>query len=444
MSILTYYKRKMLMSIQITLEEVKHQTCFAPLAVIGYCFTQTNLLQPLWSRVDIKMKSYNHTITEKLQDVLVAIMAGCRSLSQVNTRLRPEKALAQAWQRQQFAEQSNLSRTLDALQAHHIDQLRAGNLALLRQHSQLRNHNFEQTLVLDIDPTSLVASKRAKGSRKGWVSGQRNKYCRHVIRFMLAGYHENLLSVAYPGNRHGYEYCKPALTQLLAQWPWPRQQRQKIIVRSDAEQGTDANVSYILWLGFQVLMKGYSGRRTHAWVQRIPAKQWQADPHVPDRWAAPSPEKLRLGRNIEAHLLRWLDSKNKMKHATLLSTLSYPVFSQWALYDGRGASEVEICSDKSGLNLHLRRKHSLNAMEAWIVLTDVAHNLLAWLRPWMLANSAFASFGPKRLVHDLLTIPGQVVIENDQLKKVALWKTHPYADEMRLCLQKLLNTFDLD
>ena len=35
----------------------------------------------------------------------------------------------------------------------------------------------------------------------------------------------------------------------------------------------------------------------------------------------------------------------------------------------------------SGLNLNLRRKHSLNAQEGWLVLTDVAHNLLAWLQP---------------------------------------------------------------
>ena len=204
------------MSVQICLEPVEHQTCFAPLAVVGYCFTQSGLLKPLWSALDIKMKSYDHTAIEKLQDVLVAIMTGCRSLAQVNTRMRPERALAQAWQRSAFAEQSNLSRTLDALNMDHIDQLRAGNLRLLQQHSQLRIHDREQRLVLDVDPTSLLTSKRAEGSRKGWVSGHRNKYCRHVIRFMLAGYHENLLSVAYPGNRHGYEHFKPALKQLLS------------------------------------------------------------------------------------------------------------------------------------------------------------------------------------------------------------------------------------
>ena len=432
------------MSVQIYLEPVEHQTCFTPLGVVGYCFTRSGLLEPLWSVLDIKMKSYDHTVYEKLQDVLVAIMAGCRSLNQVNTRLRPELALARAWQREFFAEQSNLSRTLDAFGRGHIDQLRAGNLGLLRQHSQLRNHNWAEWLMLDVDPTSLLTSKRAEGSRKGWVSGQRNKYCRHVIRFMLAGYHETVLSVAYPGNRHGYEYFKPALKELLSQWNWSREQRRRIIMRSDAEQGTNANVSYVLWLGFQVLMKAYSGRRTQAWVKRTPEAAWQTDPTGTKRWIAPTPVKLRLGRRMDSYLLRWLNAKQKFAYATFLTTLPYPAFTQWDLYHGRGGAETEIRSDKSGLKLHQRRKQSLDAQEAWVVLTDVAHNLLAWLHPWMLTGSAFEAFGPKRLVHDLLNIPGKLFFEDGRLTKVALWETHPYADEMRLCLHNLLTTFDLD
>lgn len=161
------------MAVQIYLEEVEQQTCFAPLAVVGYCFTHSGLLNPLWSAGEVGMKSYEHTVSEKLQDILVALLAGCHSLAQVNTRLRPARVLAQAWQRAHFAEQSNLSRMLDALEPGHIDQLRAGNLALLRQHSQLRHHDWTQRVILDLDPTSLLASKRAAGSRKGGAVGIR-------------------------------------------------------------------------------------------------------------------------------------------------------------------------------------------------------------------------------------------------------------------------------
>ena len=215
------------MSVQITLQPLNGRCAFAPLAVVGDCWTRREVLKPLWAPLQLPLKVYDHTATAKLQDILVAILAGCRKTPAQGhrCRVRPEHALQAAWDRPAFAEQSTLSRTLDALQAEHLSQLRAGQLALLQQHSQLRQHNWTQPVILDIDPTSLVTAKRAEGSRKGWVSGQPNAYCRHVIRFTLAGYHESLLSVAYPGDRHGYEYCKPAMQQLLGAWPWTLEQR---------------------------------------------------------------------------------------------------------------------------------------------------------------------------------------------------------------------------
>lgn len=161
------------MPVEIRLEGSSEHCSMVPLAVIGYCLTRSQVLQPVWSGLKLKMKTYEHQPSEKLQDVLVAIMAGCRSLAQVNTRLRPERMLAQAWQRQQFAEQSSLSRTLEALDSTHLEHLRAGNVHLVRQHGQLRQHDWRQFVMLDIDPTSLLTSKHAEGSRKGWVSGKK-------------------------------------------------------------------------------------------------------------------------------------------------------------------------------------------------------------------------------------------------------------------------------
>ncbi len=259
----------------------------------------------------------------------------------------------------------------------------------------------------------------------------------------MTSYHESLLSVAYAGNAHGFPYCKPALQTLLRHWPWTATQRRQIIVRSDAGQGTDHNISYLLWLGFQVLTKGYSGRRTQAWVAQTPETAWQVDPANARRWAAPTPRAVRLGRRLPSYLVRWRNAQEQLQHATRLSTLPDPVFPLWDRYHGRGAMEGEIRADKAGLALAQRRKHALNAQEAWLILTDVAHNLLAWLHPWMLAGSPFATFGPKRLVHDLLAIPGHVTFVEGRLHEVALLDTHPYAPDMRVCLAKLLQTFDL-
>ena len=433
------------MSILFELTENKYQTCRAPLGVLGYCVTQSGLLSPVWNELTYASKAYRHKPTEKLQDIFVGILAGCRSLSQMNTRIRSDRVLAQAWQRPQFAEQSNLSRILDSLEPEHVEQIRAGHLALLKQYSRLQDHDWQQSLIMDIDSTSLLASKRAEKSRKGWVSGHKNRYCRHVLRFMVAGYHETLLSVVFPGDRHGYEHFKPAIQSFLQYWPWPKAQRQQIILRTDAGLGIDANVSYSLWLGFQILMKGYSGKRTQAWQKRTLPDAWLRDAQRPHRWIAPAPKKLRLGRRLDAYLLRWRNQKQQLQHATLLTTLPYEQtpFSLWNLYDERGSSETEIRADKSGLKLHLRRKHRLTAMEAWVILTDIAHNVIAWMRHWALTNTPFESFGPKRFIEDLLAIPGQLYFENGRLTKVALDENHPYAENMLVCLHNMLKTFEL-
>src|SRR6266545_551650 len=107
-----------------------NETNFAPLGVLGYCLTRTNFLWPFLTAVHLPLKAVDHTPASKLLDVLVSILAGCRAISQVNTRLRPDTALARAWGRTQFADQSTLARTLDRFRDEQVQQLRASSLAL--------------------------------------------------------------------------------------------------------------------------------------------------------------------------------------------------------------------------------------------------------------------------------------------------------------------------
>ncbi len=156
------------MSITIRLTKMPEQTNFAPLGVLGYCLTRTEFLSPVWDSVEIPLKTVDHSPTAKLQDILVSILAGCRAISQVNTRLRPEVVLAQAWGRERFADQSMPARTLDSCGMSQVAQLRQGSQALLRREGQVFTHNFAQEwLYLDIDLTPLPISKQAESSTKG-------------------------------------------------------------------------------------------------------------------------------------------------------------------------------------------------------------------------------------------------------------------------------------
>jgi len=145
-------------------------TQFAPLGVLGYCLTRTNFLAPAFAEVRLPLKTVDHAPTDKLLDVLVSILAGCRAIRQINTRLRPDLALAHAWGRSCFADQSTVARTLDGFSPLQIAQLRQGTDQLFRRESRTLRHAFEQDwLWVDLDLTPLPPSKHAQGSTKGHI-----------------------------------------------------------------------------------------------------------------------------------------------------------------------------------------------------------------------------------------------------------------------------------
>lgn len=153
---------------KICLVPLKEETSFAPLGVLGYCLTRSGFLTPVFAELKIEQKRVEHEPAQKLQDLLTGILAGSRSVSQINTLIRPDTVLACAWGRKQFAEQSLVAETLDAFSEQNVEQLRQGSTRLLREHGRIWHHDFaQQRLVLDIDLTPMPISKRAEGSSKG-------------------------------------------------------------------------------------------------------------------------------------------------------------------------------------------------------------------------------------------------------------------------------------
>lgn len=429
------------MVVPIVLEPLATYTQYAPLAVLGYCITRTGFLAPVWDALEWPMKVIEHRPTDKLQDVLVSMLAGLATIAAVNTHLRPDLTLSAAWQRRQFAEQSTLADTLNALGPDQLRQLRLGSEALFRRHSRTVRHDFaHHWLMLDVDPTGLLASRNAQGSCKGYIAGAVNRYGRQLQRISVPTYHENLYSALYPGNQQAMSILQPAILAAETLLDLRPDQRQRTIIRTDAAAGTDHNINWLLWRHYQVLCKGFSGSRAVSWARQVAPAAWLED--APRRrWIAWAPHPARFGRHINVFVLRW-QGNEQMRHGTLLSSLLplTPV-ATLRLYDGRGAMEVEIKADKQGLHLPKRRKKSFQAQEGLALLTDLAHNLLSWTHHWILEAGPFDSFGTQRMVDELLCIPGRLEIREGKLAKVALLDSHPYAAEMRLALGQLLALF---
>jgi hypothetical protein len=147
-------------------------TQYAPLAALSVHYHQNQRLKPL-EMVDIPMKTVDYSPANKLQQVLLSILSGCEYLSEINVRLRPDHALAQVWQLDRFAEQSNLSRTLDALTLMNIEQLRMAGTQIWHQASQTMTHDWRGFLWLDFDLSGLPCGKQGEASTKGYFSAKK-------------------------------------------------------------------------------------------------------------------------------------------------------------------------------------------------------------------------------------------------------------------------------
>jgi hypothetical protein len=209
--------------------------------------------------------------------------------------------------------------------------------------------------------------------------------------------------------------------------------RKRTLYRLDGGAGTDDNLRWLLLRGYQVLAKGFSGKRAHALAKRV--QRW--DTYAPHCWLGRVTPTFDLGRPIDVLVKkRW--HKGKWKHSYYVTTLSFP--SKRAFmhsYDLRGGAEVEqFRSDKSGLHLSARRKQRLMAQTALVLLTDLTHNLLADFRYRGLADSPFARWGLKRMVRDLLAIPGRLYFAAGQLKRIELLESHPHTEALLICLER--------
>jgi len=93
-------------------------------------------------------------------------------------------------------------------------------------------------------------------------------------------------------------------------------------------------------------------------------------------------------------------------------------------------------NDKSGLSLEARRKHSFLGQKGYILLTDLAHNLLADFYHHALIGSCFEPFGIKRIVRDLLAVPGRLIFERGKLIRVELLSLNQFAKDLSICLER--------
>lgn len=425
----------------------------ASLVLLGQYFRDLGLWSVVEHHVRLKQKMRQHRPLEKLLDVLVTILAGGQGVVECNTRVRPERAVQLAFGRQHCAEQSTISRTLNACTPETVAQLRTALDTILRQHGHCYRHDYTQSLqVLDIDVTGLVAGRQGEGVTKGYFAHQRNKRGRQLGRVLASRYGELVTDQLYPGQRQ-LEAGFPALVLATEKTlELTADQRRQTLVRTDGGAGTDANIRWVLPRGYHVLTKLHSWARAAGLAATV--TQWYPDDQVADRelgwvthpigYGVPTRQiALRTPKTTPSEPSDWRyhGLVTTLPDASLFELLGQPppptsdpatVLRAIAhVYDQRdGALETANRDDKQGLGLAHRNKRAFAAQEMLILLAELAHNLTIWARRRLGDyDPRFQKFGIQRLVRDVFQIGGQATISPEQqVIKVVLNPRHPYAE----------------
>lgn len=185
-----------------------------PLAAVGYALRHAHVLTPM-HELTLSIKTIDYHPSEKLLTGLVLILAGGRALYQSNWLLRPNRSLARAWGQAPFAEQSNISKTFDALQAEDLVQLQAAFATITQTWAHTCHHDFRRGgLTLDGDLTGLPASRHAEGSTKGYFAGKKTAMA-GKLRGLRPSHMTKLWGRCY------FQARKKAMLACSRWWRWP-------------------------------------------------------------------------------------------------------------------------------------------------------------------------------------------------------------------------------
>jgi hypothetical protein len=433
------------------------------LAALGVKLTQLDVFGPIRQLVHIAQKTVKYTPVDKLIDAVISLLAGAHGLVEINSRLRSDGALQQAFGRTACAEQSVVQETLNACTAENVQEMEQALDVIYRHHSQGYRHDYRgDWQVLDVDMSGMPCGPKAAFATKGYFAKQRNRRGRQLGRVLASRYDEVVVDRLFAGTTQLTRALQPLMEAAEQTLQLDERQRARTVVRIDAGGGSLDDVNWLLSRGYQLHGKEYSGKRARLLAQSV--ARWWDDPLVPGRqlgWVREPPSEYR--RPLHRIAVRCRQQNGKWAVGVLLSTLD-PVemlaetkltrgpdadpatvlAAYAAFYDRRGGGvETSFKGDKQGLGITRRSKKRFEAQQMVMLLGSLAHNLVVWSRQWLSDSSASSSrlsqYGMLRMVRDVFHVSGFLVTDAlGHIVQIVLNQAAPLASTLVASLRELL------
>ena len=310
------------------------------------------------------------------------MLSGAETVSEIQTKVRPDRGLLGAFGYQRCADASVIQQTLDASTEATVASLESA-LAEVRL-QQCQRHEVssvgQEPIHVDIDLSALPIGKRAEGAKKGYVAKKRNTYTRQLARLVCGKTQEIFSNQLYPGDTRSDAVFKTMLGKLETVLTLDTtEKRSRVRLRFDAGFGTDANINYALWRGYQLIGKMYTSRRIQKLVATV--EDWVSVPTrkgVRGREAGWVKQPHRYARRTVQVAVRTPKKDGTWSYAVLVSTDTTATLKDLLLeYDRRsGAPENSFSQDYQALSLRKYRKAGFIAQQVLLLLAELTHNLI--------------------------------------------------------------------
>ena len=445
------------------------RTAQAPLCALGEVLRVRPVFQPLHDTVHVPQKTVVYRPTDKLVFLVLGMLSGAETVSEIQTKVRPDRGLLAAFGYERCADASVIQQTLDAATEATVASLEAAiaEICLKQGHKRQVSLASQEEIHVDIDLSSLPIGKRAEGSEKGYVAKKPNTYTRQLARMVCGDTQEIFTQELYPGKTNSDAVFKLMLGKLETVLTLDTvEKRNRVRIRFDAGFGTDANINYALWRGYQLLGKMYNSRRIQKLAGTVEA--WESVPTskgVKGREAGWVKEPHRYARRTVQVAVRTPKKDGTWSYAMLVSTDTTAALEDLLLeYDQRsGAPECSFSQDYQALSLRKYRKAGFIAQQVLLLLFELAHNLMIWMKEWFIeavempqdasektenahrkATKMLEERGLKRLRRDILVIPGKVCIEKG--KKVVggrINPLYPFGQQVTTATKALFGQYEI-
>jgi hypothetical protein len=432
---------------RIRQREVFSSPC-ASLCALGEYLQQIGFFTPFYEQVQIVQKASYHDARDKLLEVLICALRGAPTVYEINTLVRPYPEVWQAFGLRSCAEQSTVAATLDACTQENVAQFRAVMNDLVMRYSQtVQRMRTQGRLMLEMDLFGLPTGATAEQAAKGYFPRKRTRVGHQLVRVTNPQDNEILGHWLFSGNITSAQVFKDTVGEVEHLLQLDALTRAHILWRVDAGFGTDENINWALWRNYQLLAKGFSGKRATKLAQTV--KEWEAAPSQQETGRAVGKilVPIRYGRRTQQWSVR-VSSNGGYKYATLITTLSGEGPEIVQEYDHRAGSENRARTDMAGLGLGKRKKKRWPAQQIMMLIVQLAHNILVWQNSWFHDTSwttqeqhLLNEQGIYRIVHQRLNIDGRVLKTGRKSSRIELNPLHPFSPLVQKGFQSLLEPF---